>query len=68
VSRGFVEPNDYKDMLEKSRDLVAEFLDRGGERPADWNFIYNKVRDVLSKFYYEQTKRHPMILPFMVKV
>ena len=64
VSRGFVEPNDYKDMLERSRDLVAELLDRGGEKPADWNFIYNKVRDVLSKFYYEQTKRHPMILPF----
>jgi ribonuclease J len=68
VSRGFVDTKEYTDMLDRSRDLVAEFLDRGGERPADWGFIYNKVRDVLSKFYYEQTKRHPMILPFMVKV
>jgi len=68
VSRGFVDTNEYNDMLDRSRDLVAEFLDKGGERPADWNFIYGKVRDVLSKFYYEQTKRHPMILPFMVKV
>ena len=68
VSRGFVDTKEYTDMLDRSCDLVAEFLDRGGERPADWGFIYNKVRDVLSKFYYEQTKRHPMILPFMVKV
>jgi len=68
VSRGFVDIKDYKDMLDKSRDMVAEYLDRGGEHPADWGFINSKVRDILNKFYYEQTKRHPMILPFMVKV
>ena len=27
-----------------------------------------KVRDILHKFYYDQTKRRPMILPVMVKV
>jgi ribonuclease J len=70
VSRGFVEPNDAKDkdMIEKSRDLVARTLDHSGVRPAEWGFIYSKVRDILNKFYYEQTKRHPMILPVMVKV
>jgi ribonuclease J len=68
VSRGFVEPGETKDMIEESRDLVARALDRSGARPADWGFIYSKVRDVLNKFYYEQTKRHPMILPVMVKV
>lgn len=70
ISRGFVEPGeaDTKDMIEKSRDLVAKALDHSGVRPADWGFIYSKVRDILNKFYYEQTKRHPMILPVMVKV
>jgi len=68
VSRGFVDTKDYKDMLDRSRELVAETLGRGGERPADWNFVNTKVRDILNKFYYEQTKRRPMILPFMVKV
>jgi len=68
VSRGFVEPGETKDMIEESRDLVARALDRSGVRPSDWGFIYSKVRDVLNKFYYEQTKRHPMILPVMVKV
>ncbi len=68
VSRGFVEPGETKDMIEKSRDLVARALDHSGVRPADWGFIYSKVRDILNKFYYEQTKRHPMILPVMVKV
>jgi ribonuclease J len=68
VSRGFVDTREAKDMMEESRDLVAKALDHSGARPADWGFINTKVRDILNKFYYEQTKRHPMILPVMVKV
>ncbi len=68
VSRGFVDTRESSDMIEESRDLLARVLDHGGTRPADWGFINTKVRDTLSKFYYEQTRRRPMILPFMVKV
>ena len=68
VSRGFVDMKESRDMIEASRDLVAEALDHGRNRPADWGFINSRVRDVLYKYYYEQTKRRPMILPFMVKV
>jgi ribonuclease J len=68
VSRGFVDTREAREMIEKSRDVVAQALDHGGDRPADWGFISTKVRDVLNKFYYEQTKRRPMILPFMVRV
>jgi ribonuclease J len=68
VSRGFVDTRESKDMIEESRDLVANTLDHSGDRPAEWSFVNAKVRDTLNKFYYEQTKRHPMILPFMVKV
>jgi ribonuclease J len=55
-------------MLEESRDLVANTLDHAGTRPTEWSFVNEKVRDALNKFYYEQTKRRPMVLPFMVKV
>jgi ribonuclease J len=68
VSRGFVEPGETKDVIEKSRDLVAKALDHSGIRPAEWGYINAKVRDILHKFYYDQTKRRPMILPVMVKV
>ncbi|MBN1643630.1 MAG: ribonuclease J [Dehalococcoidales bacterium] len=68
VSRGFIDPQDSSDLLEKSRELVMQVLDHSGVRPAEWSFVNAKVRDTLYKFYYEQTKRHPMILPFMVKV
>ena len=68
VSRGFVDTRESRNMIDESRNLVARTLDHGRDRPADWGFISTKVRDVLNKFYYEQTKRRPMILPFMVKV
>ncbi len=68
VSRGFVDTRESTDMINESRDLVFRTLDHSGARPAEWSFINTKVRDTLNKFYYEQTKRRPMILPFMVKV
>jgi ribonuclease J len=55
-------------MLDKSRDMVMQVLDHAGARPAEWSFVNAKVRDTLYRYYYEQTKRRPMILPFMVKV
>ena len=68
VSRGFVDTQESRDMIEASRDLVAQALDHSGSRTADWSFVSTKVRDVLDRFYYEQTKRRPMIFPFMVQV
>jgi ribonuclease J len=68
VSRGFVDTRESIDMMEESRDLVAKAFDHSGVRPADWDFINTKVRDILNRFYYDQTKRRPMILPVMVKV
>ncbi len=68
VSRGFVDTNEAKEMLDKSRDLVAQVLDHGGKHTAEWGFVTTKVRDTLNRFYYEQTKRRPMILPVVVKV
>jgi ribonuclease J len=68
VTRGFIDTREFKGMMDESRELLARTLDHGGGRIAEWNFINNKVRDTLEKFYYDRTKRRPMILPFMVKV
>jgi ribonuclease J len=68
VSRGFVDERDFGDMIEESRQLLAKALDHAGGRNTEWSYINSKVRDTLDKFYYDRTKRRPMILPFMVKV
>ncbi|MFC1899594.1 ribonuclease J [Chloroflexota bacterium] len=68
VSRGFVDTRESRDMLDESCDLVAKTLDHSGSRPVEGSFTNTKVRDILNKYYYEQTKRRPMVLPFMVTV
>ena len=68
VSRGFVDIIESRDMLDESRDLVARVVNHSGKRVAEWDVINTKVRDALKSFYYERTKRRPMILPVMIKV
>ncbi len=68
VTRGFVDAREFRDMINDSRELLARTLDHSGGRVTEWSFINTKVKDTLEKFYYERTKRRPMILPFMVKV
>jgi ribonuclease J len=68
VSRGFMDPQDFESLAGESRDILVKALDHSGNRLTEWSFINTKVRDTLDKFYYDRTKRRPMILPFMVKV
>jgi ribonuclease J len=68
VSRGFVDTTEGETILEQGRDLVATTLDRSGGHPLEWSFINSKVKDTLGKFFYEQTKRRPMILTTTMEV
>ncbi|OGO03962.1 MAG: ribonuclease J [Chloroflexi bacterium RBG_13_54_9] len=68
VSRGFVDMRESEALIETTRGLVIKVLDRGGDHSADWGYVNAKVKDALSKFLYEQTKRRPMILPVAVRV
>jgi ribonuclease J len=68
VNRGFMEDRDFGDLIGESRQVLVKALDHSGSRPMEWSFINSKVCDTLDKFYYNRTKRRPMILPFMVKV
>ncbi len=68
VSRGFVFMRESEDLIEEARDLVTANLDHGSDRLAEWGFINTKIKDTLSRFFYERTKRRPMILPVVVEV
>ncbi|HUZ78785.1 MAG TPA: ribonuclease J [Chloroflexota bacterium] len=68
ITRGFVYEKGAEEMLEEARHRALEALNHQREQTADYSFVKNKVRDTLSKYLYEQTKRHPMILPVVVEV
>ncbi|MCJ7654508.1 MAG: ribonuclease J [Dehalococcoidia bacterium] len=68
VSRGFVDMKEGEAILEQGRDRVKAALDHSGGRPLELSFINTKVKDTLGKFFYEQTRRRPMILTAAVEV
>ncbi|MDD3994872.1 MAG: ribonuclease J, partial [Dehalococcoidales bacterium] len=68
VTRGFIDINEYKDMLETSKDIVTKIMKHEGEFSSEIGFPDSRIRAELNKFYFDQTKRRPMILPVMVKV
>lgn len=64
ISRGFVYMRDSEELIEKAKEQVLKALKRGGRRGG----INQTIKNVLSKFLYEQTKRRPMILPVVMEV
>ena len=69
ISRGFVYVRDASPLIDEARniarDVIEECLDK---RIKDWGTIKNRVRDEISRYMYEQTKRSPMILPMIMEV
>ena len=69
VSRGFVYVRESEPLMESAKNKVTRVLEeckRDGVR--EWGLLKTKIRDELSKFFYEQTKRSPMILPIIMEV
>ncbi len=70
VSRGFVYMRDAEDLIEQARVQVLESFgthSQNGHR-ADWTYVKGKIKDTLSDFLYERTKRRPMVLPVVMEV
>jgi ribonuclease J len=67
VSRGFVEARDAKNIIETSRDFLVQTLNHES-RLTEWNTVSNKIKESLSNFFYDKTRRRPIIIPVEVKV
>ncbi|MFQ5340631.1 MAG: ribonuclease J [Anaerolineae bacterium] len=65
VSRGFVFMRDADALIERTKQRATHILTNGGGNPEALNA---KLRDDLSRFLYEETRRRPMILPVILEV
>lgn len=69
VSRGFVYVRDSEDLMagaSKKLDILLERITSDGT--SDWAAIKTQIRDTLGRYFYEKTKRRPMILPIIQEV
>ena len=69
VSRGFVYVRESEELMDGARKIVNRaILSCSDEGVREWGLIKAKVRESLSKFLYEKTRRNPMILPIIIEV
>ncbi|KIS02649.1 ribonuclease J [Paucilactobacillus wasatchensis] len=69
TSRGFVFVKTNRELMNQSAKLVADTVqDNLDNKEFDWGHLKQDVRDKLNRFLFEQTKRHPVILPVIMEV
>ncbi|MBR5011892.1 MAG: hypothetical protein IKY12_04970, partial [Clostridia bacterium] len=69
VSRGFVYVKESEELMAEITELSCDILERCYyKNRGDWNSIKLKLRDGVSKFLYERTRRSPMILPIIMEI
>ena len=69
ISRGFVYVRESEQLLESARNVVNRALDYCYDNGiSDRTAVKNEVRDSLSRFLYQKTRRSPMILPVIMQI
>jgi len=69
VSRGFVYVRESEELMEQAREKVnAALIKCSTKKMSEWASIKSQVKDDLSRFLYEKTRRRPMILPIIMEV
>jgi ribonuclease J len=68
VTRGLVDSGAEQKLIQKGRDVVSAALDHDRKRLGERDFVDARVRDSLSRFFYEKIHRRPVIIPVVVEV
>ena len=69
ISRGFVYVRESETLFEESVKIVKEIVEKSMEDYVmEWSSLKTNIRDALSQYLFEKTKRKPMILPIIMEV
>lgn len=69
TSRGFVFVKTNRQLMKQSADLVEKVVQENlNQKEFDWSHLKQDVREKLSRFLFDQTKRHPVILPVIMEI
>ncbi|MBQ8249161.1 MAG: ribonuclease J [Clostridia bacterium] len=69
ISRGFVYVREAEELLDEARAIARDtLLDCLEDNITDWAELKVCVKDNLSKFLYQKTKRKPMVLPVIMNI
>ena len=69
VSRGFVYVRESEDMIGRARDIARQTIQSCiNNNTREWGVFKQRVRDDVSDYLWQMTKRNPMILPVIQEI
>ena len=69
TSRGFVFVKTNRELMNQAADLIEKVVQEDlDQKEFDWGHLKQNVRDKLNRFLFNQTKRHPVILPVIMEI
>jgi ribonuclease J len=69
ISRGFVQLDEARDLIEGAKKkVVDEVRELSLAGSFDWSTLKGEIKDTLSRYFFKETGRHPMIIPIILEV
>jgi ribonuclease J len=68
VTRGFVHLNENDPIMAEAVRRVVAAIENPGSHISEVGLLKSQIKDGVSRYLYEQTKRRPMVFPVVVEV
>ena len=68
ITRGFVHGAEHDRVVEAAVERVITSIENPGEHISEIALLKTQIKDGVSRYLYEQTKRRPMVFPVVVEV
>src|SRR5436190_1688341 len=68
ITRGFVHLNEQDPMMAEAAARIAASIQNPGDHISEIALLKSQIKDGVSRYLYEQTKRRPMVFPVVVEV
>jgi ribonuclease J len=68
ITRGFVHLNEQDPIIVEAANRVTQAIENPGDHISEVALLKSQIKDGVSRFLYEQTKRRPMVFPVVVEV
>src|SRR3954470_5191441 len=68
ITRGFVHLNEQDPIMGEAIERILTSIKNPGEHISEIGLLKSQIKDGVSRYLYEQTKRRPMVFPVVVEI
>jgi len=68
VTRGFVRGNEHDPLMDGAVDRMMAAIEGQGDRTSEVGLLKSQIKDEISRYLHEQTRRRPLVFPVVVEV